>query len=783
MPDWRDLLDQDLSLDPRIGHYDLLGVMGEGAAGVVYRARHRELGQLVAVKVLRSTSEVARERFRREGRTTAGLRHPNVVAVHDAGEDHGKLFLVMELVEGTSMREQRGPERLRLLEQAARGVGAAHAQGVVHRDLKPANILVGPAGQAKVADFGLAHLVDSSLTATGGALGTPLYMAPEQVRGGEITPRTDVYALGAMLHEILAGRPPHEAATPHELYARIVRDEPSRLDGPLGTIAAKALEKDPGRRYADAASFADDLARALDGRPIEARRRLRLPRWWRGAAVAAALAVVAFAVMRERTQRIGLLREQAEVALDAVLKLRRAGDVEGMAAFVAPFEAAYRRAPESAETEYLMGRLRRALMDVGPAEAHQDRALALDPGYAPARYERAILRAARYGAGLRERPDDPALEALREEILRDCAALPRKRVVEGLLALHRRDWAGARAILEEVVRAEPLLEEAWHALGTTAARLAAQVDATADRREEALQALDAAEEVWTRAIAHDRGYGPHWLGRGLLHRSRGLLHMRRGGDAEAAFRKAEADLTRALELKADGPETLGRRSNVRDLTGIDRMGRGQDPTSAYDAAERDVEEGLSRYGPRGEFLIARAAIALHRAMWKARRRDDPFPELAKAEADLLQAAAQEVWADAARNALGALKLTRADYRKRRGEDPRPDWAAAELDFSEALRRNPGLTPAWVGRGSARQELGGLEDLRRAEADYAEATRLTPANGEAWLRRGRVRLRRSKLEGADGAALRALARTDLERGFALSPAQAREYAGDLADANK
>jgi serine/threonine-protein kinase len=276
---------------PSFTRFEILGRIGEGATAVVYRARDKTLGRPVALKVLREgarTSEVARERFRREARAAAGLAHPNLVTVFDAGEEEGRPYLVLELIEGRSLdallkdplipRSTLAP----LLERAARGVAAAHEKGIIHRDLKPANILVASTGDPRVGDFGLAHLLEtrSELTRTGTAVGTPLYMAPEQVEGrsGEISPRTDVYALGAILYEILAGRPPHEGRTLAELYGRIIREEPRPPRPATGdvapdaqTIALKALEKEPARRYPDAQAFADDLGRHLRGEPILAR--------------------------------------------------------------------------------------------------------------------------------------------------------------------------------------------------------------------------------------------------------------------------------------------------------------------------------------------------------------------------------------------------------------------------------------------------------------------------------------------------------------------------------
>ena len=226
----------------RIGRYELRQPAGEGATAVVYRAWDTRLGRPVAVKILReggALSEIARRRFLREGQATAGLLHPNVVAVYDVGEEGGTLYLVMEFVQGRTLAQDLLREdvplrdRVAVLERAARGVAAAHEKGIVHRDLKPANILVTTAGEPKVTDFGLARLMDSSveLTRTGATLGTPLYMAPEQVGGKDVTVRTDVYSLGAILYQILTGDPPHVADTAAELYAKITRDDaepPSR---------------------------------------------------------------------------------------------------------------------------------------------------------------------------------------------------------------------------------------------------------------------------------------------------------------------------------------------------------------------------------------------------------------------------------------------------------------------------------------------------------------------------------------------------------------------------
>jgi tetratricopeptide (TPR) repeat protein len=328
----RDSVGRDPGAPFRLSRYELQERLGEGSTALVYAAWDRELKRHVAIKVLREVvgmSEIARERFRREAQAAAGLSHPNLVTVYDAGAVDGQAYLVMERVQGRSLgdylRERPLDERAiaAILERAARGVAAAHEKGIVHRDLKPGNILVSSTGDPKVGDFGMAHLMDSQmeLTKTGVPLGTPLYMAPEQVAGkaNAITPRTDVYGLGAILYELLTGRPPHTADSIVELYGKIARDEPvplrklnPKLPPELEAIALKALDKEPERRYATATLFANDLARYLEGKPIEARpasplyriyRRLRMHRAAVAGILAALLAVGGVALVSHRQLR------------------------------------------------------------------------------------------------------------------------------------------------------------------------------------------------------------------------------------------------------------------------------------------------------------------------------------------------------------------------------------------------------------------------------------------------------------------------------------------------
>jgi tetratricopeptide (TPR) repeat protein len=276
---------------PVIPGYEVEAVLGVGGMGVVFRARHLGLKRVVALKMGLAGAYAGppeRERFQREAEAVATLRHPNVVQIHDVGESDGRPYFTMEYVEGGSLAGKLGGMPLPAREAAAiiatlaGAVEAAHAAGIVHRDLKPANVLLTSGGVPKVGDFGLARRVggEAGLTRTGAAVGTPSYMAPEQARGDSaaVGPAADVYALGAILYELLTGRPPFRAATAAETVLQLLSRDPvppSRMNGQvprdLETICLKCLGKEPRQRYATAAALADDLGRFVRGEAIAAR--------------------------------------------------------------------------------------------------------------------------------------------------------------------------------------------------------------------------------------------------------------------------------------------------------------------------------------------------------------------------------------------------------------------------------------------------------------------------------------------------------------------------------
>jgi serine/threonine protein kinase len=288
---------------PHIPGYVLLEELGRGGMGVVYKARQTSLGRLVALKMLLPGPPATPEqlaRFRTEAEALARLHHPNIVPIYEVGEHEGQPYFTMEYVPGPSLghfvasKPQEFSAAARLVEVLARAMQAAHLSGIVHRDLKPANVLLSPAGgpdspvslgvyEPRITDFGLAKdlAAGRKVTLSGMTMGTPSYMAPEQARGGgsEVGPAADVFSLGAILYELLTGRPPFDAATPAETVAQLLGEDPlppSRLrpglPRDLATICLKCLEKSPRRRFASAGQLADELRRFQAGEPILSRR-------------------------------------------------------------------------------------------------------------------------------------------------------------------------------------------------------------------------------------------------------------------------------------------------------------------------------------------------------------------------------------------------------------------------------------------------------------------------------------------------------------------------------
>ena len=276
--------------------YEILGTLGRGGMGMVFHARQVRLNRMVALKMVHAhicPGDSAHARFQAEARAVASIQHPNIVQIYEVGEYNEYPFITLELVEGGSLsarlkRSSFSPRQAaQMVATLADAMHVAHLQGIVHRDLKPGNILLTSDDVPKITDFGLVKRIvtdtstgEPSLTATGEVLGTPSYMAPEQANyaRAKITPVTDVYALGAILYELLTHRPPFEGKTPMETVMQVLQQDPipptqlqPKLSCDLQTICLTCLQKDPASRYAGADELAADLRSFLAGEPIKAR--------------------------------------------------------------------------------------------------------------------------------------------------------------------------------------------------------------------------------------------------------------------------------------------------------------------------------------------------------------------------------------------------------------------------------------------------------------------------------------------------------------------------------
>ncbi len=693
------------------GRYRLLKELGRGGMGVVWKAWDTQLKRVVALKQILAAGEVDRERverFLREARLAAKLRHPGIVGVHDVGAHEGQPFFTTDYIQGESLEEatKKGValrQALLWTKAVAEALAYAHEEGVVHRDVKPANVLVDGKGRPYVMDFGLAKEVDlstkegarrASLTAAGAVMGTPVYMSPEQASGRTeaLGPATDQFSLGVMLYQMITKRLPFSGHSLGELFIAIMHSDPvapsrvnRRVHRDIETICMKALEKDPSKRYPSLSDLAADIGCYLEGEPIHARPIGRAERLWRAArkrrgmvipsaaAGLLALAFIGWVGWQSRSTRLAVERGLSDASgFEQQGEWGKARDkyaaVQELDGENAAAKIGYGRAVD--ELKRAEEALKSRSAEAESSRASQDDAMKLLEAGRPAldiAYRYLHSKSARY-----------------DELV--------KRVEAG------------QGLIEQALAKAPRLPLGHYLLG----------------RAWELQGWDdRADACWRKAVEYDPGFAPAHFALGRLLVERSFIASVGGSGLREDLRAGEAK-----RLAAEASEEFKAASSVGALD---------------DPVQREVARALEAFAKGDSYAVR--VITDERSLAKFGDVDG-VEDLYWLHAVNVEGAEVVQWCDRAlalRPKHPLALFTRGNERRRAG-----DLKGAMDDFGEALSLSPRFLPALVNRGVAHDKNG---DFEEALADYTRVLDIRPEFPMVLANRGSLRASMGRFDEA------------------------------------
>lgn len=712
-----------------IGKYSIRGKLGQGGMGVVYRAYDPDLKREVALKtILQDSDPVIIKRFQREAETMSKLSHPHIVKVYEVGNVKGCPYFTMEFIEGKTLAEWSKEEKipvarvLELVKKVARAIQYAHSHGILHRDIKPSNILLDSTGEPKVMDFGLALDVarETRFSNTGGVLGTPAYMPPEQALGKkrELDVRSDVYSLGAVLYELLTGIPAFHGSGP-QILKHVVENDPlppsriaPRVPRKLDNICLKAMAKEKERRYQTAEELAQDLERFREKAPVAAvglGTRYRLQRWGRknrlilgmaGGLVSVAV-VVLLAVMgrwRYLDREHAKILEHEQQAKNKAEELKTSSKSKVSKETPSPLEDAVgsqsqvgRRNFMAAVINYNHGNFLDSQGDPDGAIAAYTKAIALDPELGEAYYNRGMLRRQK---GLEQDAIADFTKAIEVK-----PGLEQSYYNRAEMRYNRNELDVAISDYNKAIELAPNLTRNYVGRGNTWHKKGETERAIAD---------------YTRAIAINPSHADAYFNRGQM------LDMLKN------YAGAAADYTKAIMLKPDDSIIYARRAMSRYLTGD------------IEGAGRDVDKAVELNPNLAEAYFVRGALLY-----------------AKGDVDgAIQAENQTIALDP--------KHTQAYYSRGALYAFKEDWARAIADCNKTIAQSPTHVEAYSNRGYARMMQG---DADGAIADCTNAIALRPDYVEAYTNRAGARALKKDLDGAI---------KDCNKALALAPNHAEAY---------